>query len=159
VHFEKERGVSEITVQRGIAHVFARPTSDTQRLEILKLLAESTVPVFLVKLHPKDVISFAVREENVESCANCLDDISIPYSMTRDLAVLTTLAGAMRDLSGVMAKIYETIVRANVKICQTGDAYNAVLCLVPGADAERAAVALRETFALTEAGSAGGSTK
>jgi len=33
---------------------------------------------------------------------------------------------------------------------QTGDAYNAVHCLVPGADAERAARALRQRFDLSE---------
>lgn len=158
VHFEKERGVSEITVRRGLAHATVPlPGSDLarQRLDLLKSLAAASVPVFMVKLHP-GALSFAVREDEVEACEQVLRAGGVVHALKRDLGLVTTHAGAMRDLSGVMACIYETLVAENIRVEQTGDAYNAVLCLVAGDKSERAAERLRKAFALPEPGSGGG---
>ena len=150
VHFEKERGVTSVTVTRGIAHVTAdlpAPTLAASRLALLKLLAQAQIPVFLIKLHPTG-LSFALAETYVEAGAGVLDRAHVPHTLLRDLALVTTLAGGMRDLSGVMARIYQALVGANVRVRQNGDAYNAVFCLVDGRDAARAADALRVRFEL-----------
>ena len=68
--------------------------------------------------------------------------------MLSDLGLVSTYAGAMRDLSGVLARIYRAVVGVNVPVVQTGDAYNAVHCLVPGDSADKAAEALRREFRL-----------
>ena len=47
-----------------------------------------------------------------------------------------------------MAIIYEALVGEGIRVQQTGDAYNAVHCLIPGDEAERAAGALRHRFDL-----------
>jgi aspartokinase len=69
--------------------------------------------------------------------------------MARDLGLVTTIAGAMRDLSGVMATIYDALVTEGIRVWQTGDAHNAVHCLVDGGASGRAAEALRAKFTLT----------
>jgi aspartokinase len=56
----------------------------------------------------------------------------------------------MRDLSGVIAQICEALLLAAIPNRQIGDAYDAVLCLVPSADAPRAVAALKAQFKLDE---------
>lgn len=150
VHFEKERGVTEVSVVGGMAHVtITLPTIDvaTGRLEILQRLAAAKIPVFLIKLLPTG-LSFAMRESVVEAGAELLNSTGLPHTLRRNLSLITIIAGAMRDLSGIMASIYEALVSENVRVQQTGDAHNAVHCLVDGDQAESAAVALRKVFAI-----------
>lgn len=164
VHFERERGVTEVQVTRGVAHVTVRLGKNDpsgERLALLQALGAASISLFLIKLHP-DAISFAVRpgeQDGAESrlgdaadrCEAVLRAQNADYVLLRDLGLVAVVAGAMRDLSGVMARIYEALVAAGVRVRQTGDAYNAVLCLVRGDEAERAADALRRAFALQEA--------
>ncbi len=145
VHFEKERGVTEVEVTRGIAHVTVQLNLETlsaDRLTLLKRFAGATVPVFLVKLLPTG-ISFALRPAQVETgialLAQLKEEMDIDFALRDDLGLVTTRAGAMRDLSGIMAAIYETLVAEGITVRQTGDAYNAVHCLVPGDLSDRAA--------------------
>jgi aspartokinase len=154
VHFERERGVTEIRVQRNVAHItvqLADADIGSGRLGVLQTLAASSVPVFLVKLLPTG-LSFAIRGENSDACRSALAEIGVSYTFIEDLSVVTTIAGAMRDLSGIMASIYEELNEVGVRVQQTGDAYNAVLCLVAGSLSEKAAQALRRRFSLTEGG-------
>ena len=155
-HFEKERGVSDVTLLRGVVHLMVRlsdaadaGTEDAQRLGILEHLASKNVAVFLVKMVPGG-LSFAMRSDAAERGLTVLREINAPFTAVDDLALLSTHAGAMRDLSGVMADIYEALSGVCVPIKQTGDAYNAVLCLVPGDRADIAQNALRQRFALPE---------
>jgi aspartokinase len=151
LQFEKDRGVTEVSVRREVAHatvLLETRNLGSGRLALLQMLANENVPVFLVKLLP-DGLSFALRDEAIETGATLLKNAGVDHTLRRDLALVSTYAGAMRDLSGVMAAIYETLVGEKIRIRQTGDAYNAVHCLVAGADAERGAVALRTRFELT----------
>lgn len=150
VHFERERGVTEIRILQGVAHItvtLAEKDLGSGRLKVLQGLAASNVPVFLVKLLPNG-LSFAIRGENVDACSRALEQTGSAFNLNPDLAVVTTIAGAMRDLSGIMAAIYETLNDAGIRVQQTGDAYNAVLCLVSGSFAEKAAQVLRKRFTL-----------
>jgi aspartokinase len=148
VHFERERGVTEVQVTRGIAHVTVDlPVASLgrERLNLLKALAAENIPVFMVKLLPGG-ISFALRESVAEAGAELLRARSIEHTLLTDLGLVAVVAGAMRDLSGIMALIYQALVGAGVQVRQTGDAYNAVLCLVTGDEADKAAEALRDCF-------------
>lgn len=152
VRFERERGVTHVQVTRGLAHVtvsLPKENAAGERLALLQDLAANTVSIFLIKLGPC-AISFAVRADAVAPCESLLKNRGSQYLLLRDLGLVATVAGAMRDLSGVMARIYETMVGAGIRVRQTGDAYNAVLCLVAGDDVDRAAEALQNAFALGE---------
>ena len=154
VHFEKERGVTEIRILQGVAHVtvtLAEKDLGSGRLEVLQSLAGNSVPVFLVKLLPNG-LSFAIRGENIDACSVALKQTGSTYKLKPDLAVVSTIAGAMRDLSGIMAAIYEALNEAGIRVQQTGDAYNAVLCLVTGSFAEQAVQVLRKQFTLDDSG-------
>ncbi len=148
VYFERERGVTEVQVTHGVAHatvVLPVATLGEDRLQLLKALAAASIPVFMVKLLP-DGLSFALRGSVVEAGAALLVERGVKHTLLRDLSQVAVVAGAMRDLSGVMALIYQALVGAGVPVRQTGDAYNAVLCLVAGSQADRAAEALRDCF-------------
>jgi aspartate kinase len=150
VQFEKERGVTEVSVTHGIAYVrvrLAESEAAAGRLVLLKQLAAANIPVFLVKLQ-RDGISFAFREAQVAAGIALLKEVAVSHHITQDLALVTIVAGAMRDLSGIMATIYDALVSEGVSVVQTGDAYNAVHCLISGAEAERAAQALKTCFLL-----------
>lgn len=158
VHFEKERGVTEIRVQGNVAHVIVQLDGTdigSERLKVLQSLAGSNVPLFLVKLLPKG-LSFAIRGENLAACDTALKQTRVVFNVAPELSVVTTVAGAMRDLSGIMAVIYEALNEANIRVQQTGDAYNAVLCLVEGSLSEKAARVLRKRFSLEESGGSRG---
>jgi aspartokinase len=152
IHFERERGVAEVEVLRGVTHVTVRipgPDAGRHRLGLLRRFADANIPVFLVKLLPTGV-SFALREGQAAEGAALLEaskeEYGLEVALRSELGLVTTRAGAMRDLSGVMAAIYDVLTEEGVAVRQTGDAYNAVHCLVPGADADRAAEALKRRF-------------
>lgn len=142
--------MTEVQVTRGVAHVTVDLPSQSlaaDRLALLQSLAAAGIPIFLIKLHPAG-ISFALREDQVEAGARLLRERGAAHTFLRDHGLVSVHAGAMRDLSGVIASIYEALVGAGIAVRQTGDAYNAVMCLVAGNNADRAAEALRTCFAL-----------
>ena len=151
VSFEKWRGVSEVRLVSGVVHVTVS-FSDTaaDRLTLLQTLAQKNVPVFLVKLLPNG-LSFALRSDDAEAGINALHALGATFEARPNLSLVSIYAGAMRDLSGVMADIYEALLSANVRVTQTGDAYNAVHCLVPENRAHAAQNVLRRKFSLPDA--------
>lgn len=144
ISFERERGVTEVRVTGGMAHLVVYDP-DRQHLTLLKGLADAAVPIRLVKFRPAGV-SFAVRQESLASAVAVLQAHGLHYDAQNDMAIVSTIAGAMRDLSGIIAQIFEALIGADVLVHQTGDAYNAVHCLVDGAVADKAAAALRARF-------------
>ena len=153
VSFERERGVTEVRVQTGMAHVEVRlPGQDveTERLAVLQAVAGDGLPVLLIKLHP-GAVSFALPDPAVTGRAEALLRArGYLYAIEPDLALLTITAGAMRDLSGVMASLYDAMDTLGIRVAQTGDAHDSLFALVPGAQAAQGAAALRVAFGLPE---------
>ena len=151
ITFEREPGVTDIRVEAGVALVVLRFTQDIprNRLAVLHLLAEARVPINQVKLQPEG-LSFVIGENYASTCLRLLKWENSVITLTRDMALISTIAGAMRDLSGVIAQICEALLSVGILHRQTGDAYDSVLFLVPVADAPRAVVALRKQFGLEE---------
>jgi aspartate kinase len=54
----------------------------------------------------------------------------------------------MRGIPGVMAKIVNAIEREGISVLQTADSHTTIWCLVNGADARKAIVALHKEFNL-----------
>jgi aspartate kinase len=144
VRFEKDPGVTEVQVEPEIVHTQIYLPADnqtTERLRVLQALASAQIPLFLMKIQPAG-FSFALHERYVEACENILKGAGVSYHFTRNLVMVSPVAGAMRDLSGIMAQIYEALVQADVAILQTGDSYDAVHCLIPASDTNRAVESL-----------------
>ena len=144
--FEKERGVTQIRVTPDIVHFCLKlPQGGGGMLPEIRALAEAKVPVFLVKLLPGGM-TFAVRAGDVAAAEALLKRREVEFATRTRMALVSVIAGAMRDLSGVMAEIYEALQLAQVAIRQTGDRYDAVHILVDGSEAERAREALARRF-------------
>jgi aspartate kinase len=144
MQFEKTRGVTQVRVTPGLTHAeVALPPEE--RLPFLKVLASRKIPVLMVNLCESG-LSFAVRQESTESCKSVLADSHHAVALSLDKTLVSVIAGAMRDLSGVIAQIYDALHEEGVAIRQTSDAYDAVHVLVDGADAERARAALEKRF-------------
>ncbi len=149
--FERERGITEVRVQHGLAHVETRLPGiapEAERLDLLQAVAVAGLPVLLIKLHP-NAVSFALPDAKIaERAETLLQGRGYTYAMERNLALISIYAGAMRDLPGVMAGLYDTCDNAGIRVAQTGDSFDALFALVPGTDAERGAELLRKAFGL-----------
>lgn len=141
-YFERERGVTQIAVENAVALFTVRADS---ALVVLERLAEARVPINHVKLST-DGLSFVVSENHATACQAALKQANFIYTVQAELAIVRTVAGAMRDLSGVVARIYEALIGVDVSVRLVGDAYDSVFGLVAQADANKAESALRAQF-------------
>jgi aspartokinase len=145
--FEREPGVTDIRIETGVALVVVHCVDQIpqQRLQVLALLAEARVPVNQVKLQPSG-LTFVIGENHATVCLELLQSEKTDVAITTGMALVSIIAGAMRDLSGVIARICEALLATGILNRQVGDAYDAVLFLVPAVDAPKAVVALRAQF-------------
>lgn len=149
--FEKERGVHAIQVRDDLA--LATCTSPDKWLILLKALADNGIPVFHLKLHDSG-ITFIVRSEYVDRVLEVSEAVPAVTTIESNVAFVSVVAGAMRDLSGIIARIFDALVGAGVQILQTGDAHDAVHCLVREASVSTAVAALQHEFELVGGGMA-----
>lgn len=150
---EQERGVTDVRVEVGLAHVRVHTGSGEmglrRHLQVLDAVAEQGVSVSLVKLH-EDWLTFAVNQSDVPKVSQCLNALEIEYKIVPNLALVITVASNMRESAGVMAQIAEALWEAGAYIIETGDSHNTVQCFVPEERAFAAAQALRRRFRLGE---------
>jgi aspartokinase len=144
IQFERARGVTHVSATPHLAQV-ELTLPHAQRLGLLRALADRDVPVFLVTLTPEG-LSFVVRQTHAERCRSILADHGLSETIAPQKTLLSVIAGAMRDLSGVIVRIYDTLHAEGIPIRQTGDAYDAVHVLVDAADAPKAQAALERSF-------------
>ncbi len=144
MQFERTRGVTQVRVTPGLTHVEVKLLPE-QRLSLLRTLAEQKIPVLMVNLCESG-LSFAVRQESTDSCTRALSKTAYAVTLAPDKTLVSVIAGAMRDLSGIIAQIYDALHEEGIAIRQTSDAYDAVHVLVDGSEAERARLALEQRF-------------
>jgi aspartate kinase len=144
MQFEKTRGVTQVRVTPGLIHAEVTLPPE-ERLTLLRSLASRKIPVLMVNLCESG-LSFVVRQESTESCQSVLAGTAYEVALSPDKTLISVIAGAMRDLSGIIAQIYDALHEEGVAIRQTSDAYDAVHVLVDGPDAERARLALEKRF-------------
>jgi aspartate kinase len=149
--FEKERGVTSVTVKGPYAHlVLALPASNPpadQLLPVYAALNEADISINLVKLHPGSV-SFVVEAPHLQRSLDLLAGLGHTLSCTGSVDMVSVYAAGMRSLSGVMARISRALLRAQVPIIQTGDGPDTVFCLVPSGLRDTAVDTLRAEFNL-----------
>jgi aspartate kinase len=150
---EQERGVTDVRVEIGLAHVRVRAGSGEKglqnHLKVLETIAEQGVNVSLVKIH-HDWITFAVSQADVPRITHCLDSLGLDHKIVPNLALVITVAANMRESAGIMAQIAESLWEADAHIIETGDSHDTVQCLVPEERAFAAAQSLRRRFQLGE---------
>lgn len=143
--FEKERGVTGVLVRDGLTLVTC--TAVEQRLGVLTALAKEGIPVFHLKLH-ENSFTYIVRTTYAERVLETSTQSNAATQIETGVAFVSVVAGAMRDLSGIIARIYDALVGKGVRILQTGDAHDSVHCLVRESSIEAAVAALKAEFDL-----------
>ena len=149
--FERERGVNHILITRNVAHVVIRIEEDASRyeriLEALRSLANSHIPIFLLKLH-SSALTLAFAGVDAQAAAKALHDSGFKTHLREDLAIVAVQADSMRDLSGVMVQIADALFMASARLYETGDSHNSVQALIEGSKVEAAVKSLLQTFTL-----------
>lgn len=153
---EQERGVTDVRVEVGLAHVRVRAGSGEKGLQnhlrILDAIAAQGVSVSLVKIHHQ-WFTFAVPQSDLPQVQSCLNALGLECKYVSPLALVVTVATNMRESAGVMAQIAEALWEAGAHIIETGDSHDTVQCLVPEERAFAAAQALRRRFLTGEVAS------
>jgi aspartate kinase len=154
ISFERERGVYDVRVTSQLAHVVASVGAEEDRIErmqrIFRTLADQDIPIFLIKLH-RSAVTFAVKEELIPRVVQCLKDVAIACRSRQNLALITVVASSMRDLTGVMVSIADSLQASKAKLFGTGDSHNSVQCLIDGAHVEASVNQLQRSFGLGDA--------
>jgi aspartokinase len=152
--FERERGVYQVLSQRDLAHAVVQVGDDTRSdhfLRILRIVADQSIPIFLIKLH-RGALTFALESAQVPQLEECLRQHGFDFRVRHDLVLLTILASSMRDLTGVMVQIADALSQVGARLFGVGDSHNSVQCLIDGEHMEQAVAQLEEVFDLETTG-------
>jgi aspartate kinase len=142
VAFEKDRGVTHLAIRERISHFTVHlpdPAADMAR--VFADMAETGVSVFLIKVH-EDRVDFVVGLPEADAALQRLQQGQYAVQLERECAVVSTVARSMRDLSGIMSRIIESLNAAGVEVREFADSYNSVSCLVRASDLDSAVAAL-----------------
>ncbi len=144
--FERDRGVTHLSAREGVSKISVQMDCPREELaRVFEALAEGEVNVYLIKLN-EDCVEFAVDSEQMDQAIHVVEELGFRYALVRSCALMSVVAPAMRDLSGVLWQIIGAMRAIGVEVLELADTYNAVSCLVPEADLARAVEALSETF-------------
>ncbi|GEM_PF-600959 len=152
VSFERDRGVSAITVSAEATYLFVRvphPENLTaQRQQILNLMREAEIPLFLIKLQ-RNGLSFGVDSEHATRACEILEQGGFRVALKPRRVMVSIFAQNMRELHGVFARIAEVLYEAGVAIEQMSDAHNRITCLIEAERAPLVVERLCEAFGLS----------
>lgn len=146
VAFEKDRGVTHVSARRGVAKITVHiEYSGESMREVFEALSKAGVNLYLIKVGG-DRIEFALDTPHLEGAIGVMEAETLRYSLARDCALVSIVAPSMRDLSGVLWRFMGTLREAGTEVLELSDAYNAVSCLIPEHQLDRAVEALTGTF-------------
>ncbi len=147
--FEMFRGVTAARIiSRGLVHYSVGPESRPAQLTFSRLfhrLGERDASVCLIKIHGERW-HFSALPQFVRSVEATLADLGVTPEALADCDLLALEAADMRLVPGVMAQIVQTLDDAAITPLEVDDTYNAVMCLVPGDQAEPACELLARHF-------------
>ena len=151
VSFERERGVSIITVSPEVAYLFVRAHAETEpvrvRQQVLDLLAQARLSIFLIKVQ-RNGLSFAVLADDLARAHQALACAPLQITVKPHLCVVSIYGQNMRELHGVLARVAEILDEAGVAIEQISDAHDRLICLIDSAHAHKVAERIRRAFHL-----------
>lgn len=154
VSFERERGVSGLTVIRDVAHLSIQTGDDAGRtdriLQVFRFLADINVPVFLVKLH-RTWLTMAMAGTDLQRAQQAIEPTGLHATIRRDLGLVAIRAASMRDLHGVIIMIADALFEAGAQILEIGDSHDSVQCLLEAERLPDALNSLRSKFDLDAA--------
>ncbi|MFN8139467.1 MAG: hypothetical protein U0R49_06690 [Fimbriimonadales bacterium] len=145
--FETERGISSVDASHGHALIVVAGLPEAElaarRHEALKALAVLGISLDFLKLS-LDGFSFVVPESRGEAVRDVLRAAGLEAELFTNRSILTVCAVNIRDESGLVARIAQTVVQSGAAIESVGDMHSSVLIVLDTASAEKAVAALRQ---------------
>ncbi len=153
VSFERERGVSGISVSPEVTYLFVRaPEADDiplKRQQILDILREANISIFLIKLQ-RQGLSFALHAGDTERACREMEARGYQLTVRPRRRMVSIFAQNMRELHGVLARTAEMLYELGVAIEQISDAHNRLTLLIDAEYASEVVNRLRKAFHLRE---------
>jgi len=151
--FERRRGVNAVRLRHGLGHIqvtgLPRATLMNARIVALESLERAGVGIDFLKL-TSDGFTFVLADSECEKALHALRKDGYAGTSTTGRASISVHCVNIRDEAGIVAKIAETATASGARIEQVGDSHDCILLVVEASAAEKAAAALRETFALDD---------
>ena len=125
-------------------------------LEKVRLLLDGlTIPVsvnrhsrlYLLTMAPNSV-AHRERKRMLSQIQPKLEIVDAPVEVTTNCAIVSLVVLNTREVPGIMARILEALVDANISVLQVADAQHSVSCLILEEDMVRAVHALHDKFEL-----------
>jgi aspartate kinase len=95
-----------------------------------------------------NALVFTVVDTEVAAAQAVLGALGYAFESRSALAKVTLIGAGMHGVPGVVARVAEFLLNAEVTVLQTADSHTTISVLVPATDAERAIGALHDGFAL-----------
>ncbi|MCL4516251.1 MAG: aspartate kinase [Firmicutes bacterium] len=149
IEIRGDRTITGIAHIAGVAQVKVRSEENFntggQSLKVFRSLAEAAISLDLIEVTP-ELITFTMPEERLEQAVKILTGLGFKVESAPGFAKVSAVGAGMHGVPGVMARIVEALVRAEVPIFQTTDSHTTISCLVRRQDMERAVQALHRQF-------------
>jgi aspartate kinase len=123
--------------------------------KVRSLLDGLTIPVsinrhsrlYLLTMAPNSV-AHRERKRMLLQIQPKLEIVDAPVEVTTNCAIVSLIVLNTREVPGIMARILEALIDANISVLQVADAQHSVSCLVLEEDMVRAVHALHDKFEL-----------
>ncbi len=149
-----EAGVSTYFVSKS-RHLFAFAVVRENLERVRSLLDGLTIPIavnrhsrlYLLTLSQESV-AHKERQRMLSKVQPRLEIVDAPVEMTTNCAIVSIVVLNTREVPGIMARILEALVEANITVLQVSDAQHSVSCLLLEEDMARAVNILHDKFEL-----------
>jgi aspartokinase len=147
--FEKPRGVSRVEVRDGYAQAIVEgltANSSTDRLGVLKAIAEAGVSLDFLKLAPT-WLSFLVPAPKATLTDEALRALGVSYQLHAPRSIVMVHAVNMRDEEGLISQIVSTAIATGLTLEHLGDMHDRMLIVLESEDAKKLAAHLNAQLA------------
>lgn len=121
---------------------------DSDKREILELIAEENISIDLINIFPTRKL-FTVSKEYKKRLEEKLQDNGYDYSIVENCCKITVVGERMTGVPGVMSLIVNTFNKQDIEILQTADSLSTIGCLINEENVARAVNALHDAFGLS----------
>jgi aspartate kinase len=139
----------------GIAHVSDRvyvniySPSDNPHLfnQVLEMLGEAGVSIDMIHL-TCEKLTFIIGGEQTLEAEQVLNQVSLDHQIQPGFCKVSVVGGGMHGVPGIMARVFSSLLMANVKVFETTDSHSTISCLILQDDMAQAIKALHSEFDL-----------
>jgi aspartate kinase len=139
--------LSAIAQMPGRTQLRVRAVTPQQQSELLRLLARRGISIDLINL-VEDHCSMTITDDQTEEAREIMESMGLDSTLQTGCTKVSAIGCRMKGRPGVMSRIAQALLAANVTLLQTADSHTTIACLVPSSQADIAVRALHHEFGL-----------